>query len=112
MNDDHMVDEQKQVNINFVDTKPIFADEIAVALKIRATKNEKGGIEKEGHVVFIFMDMMKRQALGEFIVSNNTAKSLVKVLSENIVNLEKQLADKSMPKPPEIKSTADTSMYR
>lgn len=107
-----MAEEQK-VNINFVDTKPIFADEIALALKIKATKDEKGKIEKEGQITFIFMDMMKRQALGEFVVTKNTAKSLIKVLSENIANLEKQLSDKSMPKQPEIKTTGgDTTSYR
>ena len=56
--------------------------------------------------------MMKQQAVGEFVVSKNTAKSLIKVLSENIVSLDKQLSDKSMPKQPEIKTTFDTSMYR
>ncbi len=107
-----MTDEQKQGGIKFVDTKPIFADEIALVLKVKATKDDKGKIEKEGQITFIFMDMMKRQALGEFVVTKNTAKALIKVLSENIVNLEKQLADKSMPKQPEIKTTADNGMYR
>ena len=107
-----MADEQKQMNLNFVDTKPIFADEIALAFKVNASKDSKGFIEKEGHVTFIFVDAMKRQAVGEFVVSKNTAKALVKVLSDSIVNLEKQLADKSMPKPPEIKTTSDTRMYR
>ncbi len=100
------------MNINFTDTKPIFADEVALALKIKAIKGEKGEIEKEGNITLIFMDMLKHQAIGEFVISKNTAKLLAKALSENIVTLEKQLLDKSMPKKPEIKFTADSNMYR
>ena len=107
-----MAEEQKRVDINFVDTKPIFADEVALALMVKAAKGEKGEIEKDGQVRFIFVDMMKHQALGEFVVSKNTAKSLIKILSENVANLDKQLADKTMPKQTEIKTTADRSMYR
>jgi len=107
-----MADEQKQ-GINFFDTKPIFADEIALALRMNATKDgSKGKIEKEGHIELIFLDGMKHQAIGEYIISKNTAKALVKILSENIAALEKQLADPSMPKQPEIKTTADTNMFR
>jgi hypothetical protein len=107
-----MAEEQKPIDIRFVDTKPIFADEVALVLKIKATKDEKGKIDKEGQIEVIFMDMMKHQALGEFVLSRNTAKALVRALSENIASLEKQLSDKSMPVPPEIKTIADTSMYR
>jgi PBP1b-binding outer membrane lipoprotein LpoB len=107
-----MADEQKQqFNVNFVDTKPIFADEVALALKIKAMKNEKGAVEKEGQITMIFMDMMKSQAIGEFVINKSTAKALLKALSETVTNLEKQLSDKSMPPPPTIKTTADTS-YR
>jgi PBP1b-binding outer membrane lipoprotein LpoB len=106
-----MENTQKPLNINFVDTKPIFADEVALALKIKATKNDKGDIEKEGQITIVFMDMMKGQALGEFVINKSTAKSLVKALSETTANLEKQLLDKTMPKQPAIKTTADPS-YR
>ncbi len=106
-----MVDEQKQ-SINFFDTKPIFADDVALAIRMKAAKDAKGKIEKECQIELIFVDGMKHQAIGEFIISKNTAKALVKILSENIVNLEKQLADPSMPKQPEIKTTADTNMFR
>lgn len=108
-----MADEQKQGNINFVDTKPIFADEVALVVKVKATKNAKGDVEKEGQIEFVFIDGMKRQAIGEFVISKITAKALHKAMDESITNLEKQLADKSMPAQPEIKTTtADTSMYR
>lgn len=106
-----MAEEQKQMNINFVDTKPIFADDVALIIRVKAAKSEKGDIEKEGQMMLVFIDMIKSQALGEFVISKNTAKSLVKLLSDNIVTLEKQLLDKSIPKKPELKTTADTS-YR
>ena len=100
------------MNINFTDTKPIFADEVALALKIKAIKGDKGDIEKEGNITLIFMDMMKKQALGEFVITKNTAKMLSKALSDNVSALDKQLSDKTLPKKPEIKFTADSSMYR
>ena len=107
-----MADEQKQVNLNFADTKPIFADEIALAFNVNAVKNEKGVIEKEGYVTILFVNAMTHKVVGEFVVGKNTAKSLIRVLSESVATLEKQLADKSMPKQPEVKTTADTRMYR
>lgn len=105
-------EKEKGLNINFIDTKPIFADEVALAIKVKATKNDKNEVEKEGQVVFIFLDVMKQQALGEFVLSRFTAKALLSVLSENLKILEKQLSDKSMPKPPEIRTTADPTLYR
>jgi hypothetical protein len=108
-----MVEEQKQqMGLKFVDTKPIFADEVALVLKVKAGKNDKGEVEKEGQIMLVFIDMMKGTALGEFVISKNTAKSLAKMLPETMANLEKQLNDRSMPKPaPEIKTTSDPS-YR
>lgn len=98
--------------MNFVDVKPIFADEILIMLKVKAAKDEKENIEKEGQISLIFIDMAKNQALGEFVITKNTAKALAKILPENIANLERQLADKSMPKNPATKSTTEGGMYR
>ncbi len=89
------------------DTKPIFSDQIRLALRVNAIKNEKGSVEKEGHIMLIFMDGMKNQVLGEFVLTKNTAKSLVTILTENITNLEKQRSDKSMPKPSVTKTTGN-----
>ena len=106
-----MESEQKQVNLNFGASKPIFADEIALVHKIKATKNEKGEIEKEGQVMFMFTDTMTGRVLGEFVITKNTARALAKMLPANMDALEKQLADKSIPKKQEVKTTSDPS-YR
>jgi hypothetical protein len=105
-----MANEENNINLNFTDTKPIFADEVAIMFKIKATKTDKGEVEKEGHVELVFIDMTKQQAIGEFIISKTTAKSLAKILPENLEKLEKQLADKSMPKKPEIDTTFDRNI--
>jgi len=99
--------EGEQVNFKFVDTKPIFADEIALMLKVKAFKNEKGEVEKEGVVTLIFIDMVKQQVIGEFVISKATAKTFAKILPENIEKLEKQLVDKSMPEKPKLDTTFD-----
>ena len=103
--------EQNSIQLNFGDIKPIFADEVALAAQVKASKGDKGSIEKEGIVRLIFVDAMKHQSVGEFVISRNTARGLAKALQETMANIEKQLADKSMPKQPEIKTTSD-SMYR
>jgi hypothetical protein len=108
-----MANEQPQVNINLARSKlkPIFADEIGIVTKVKANKNEKGEVEKEGHIELIFLDMVKQQPIGEFVISKSTAKALLGALAQNITNLEKELASKSMPKQPEIKTTSGDSSY-
>lgn len=103
-----MADEQ--INLKFVDTKPIFADEVALMFKVKAIKNEKGVVEKEGAISFVFVDMMKQQVLGEFVVSKSTAKALAKILPENIEKLEKQLKDKNLPEKIQLDTTYDKSI--
>jgi hypothetical protein len=98
---------EEQINLKFVDTKPIFADEVAIMLKVKAIKSDKGVVEKEGVITLVFIDMAKQQVIGEFVISKTTAKALVKILPENIEKLEKQLADKSMPEKPKLDTTYD-----
>ncbi len=98
---------EEQLNLKFVDTKPVFADEIAIMLKVKAVKNEKGTVEKEGVITLVFIDMTKQQVIGEFVINRTTAKALAKILPENIEKLEKQLADKSMPEKPKLDTTYD-----
>ncbi|MDE1860518.1 MAG: hypothetical protein KGH72_02255 [Candidatus Micrarchaeota archaeon] len=109
-----MANEQQPVNINMAKSKlkPVFADEVGIVLKVKANKNEKGDVEKEGHVELIFLDMVKQQPIGEYILSKSTAKALVGTLSQSLINLDKELANKSMPKQPEIKTTGDASYIR
>ena len=106
-----MPNEQQQ--INFTDTKPIFADDIAIIHRIKSVKMDKGEIEKEGTVMFVFLDAVKHQAIGEFVVNIHTAEALAKMLPENLKALEKNLADKSLPptKPPS-QTTSDMSYTR
>lgn len=101
---------EEQLNLKFVDTKPIFADEVALMFKVKAIKNEKGDAEKEGVITLVFIDMMKQQVIGEFVISKSTAKALAKILPENIEKLEKQLKDKSMPQKPQLDTTYDKSI--
>ena len=98
--------EQQQINFN-PSIKPIFADEVAVALKINAAKDKKGDIQKDGQIEIIFIDVMTHQAVGAFVITRNTAKSVIKILAQNIEALEKELKSKEMPKQPEIKTTGD-----
>lgn len=109
-----MESNQSQLNINLAKSnlKPVFADEVAIALRIKASKNEKGQVEKEGHISLIFIDMMKQQPVGEFIINRITAKAFAQILTQNIAELEKQLSNKDMPKPPEVKTTRDQTSYR
>ena len=109
-----MESSQNQLNINLTQSKikPIFADEVAIALRIKAYKNEKGKVEKEAHFSLIFIDMMKQQPIGEFVINRTTAKAFAQILMQNIVELDRQLANKDMPKPPEVKTTGDQTSYR
>jgi hypothetical protein len=104
----------QSVNIDLADTneKPIFADEVAVIIKLKASKNQKGDIEKEGQIGIIFIDMMKRKPVGEFVLARTTAKALSNVLLQNITTLEKELKSKDMPKAPPIQTTTDTNSIR
>ncbi|MCL5675161.1 MAG: hypothetical protein M1611_00945 [Candidatus Marsarchaeota archaeon] len=95
-----------QINIDFSksDLKPIFADEIGIAVRVRAFTNEKGQLaEKEGQIGLIFLDMNKSLPVGEFIISKWTARGLVKNMMESLDRLEKELKSKEMPKQPNVK---------
>lgn len=104
--------EQLNMNIANSSLKPIFADGTAIVMRVKTFKNPANGeIEKDGHIGIVFLDMMKRQPIGEFVIGKNSAKELIDGLSQNIANLEKELKSKSMPKPPEIKPSGNSS-YR
>jgi hypothetical protein len=107
--------ENQQVNIDLrsSDSKPIFADEVAVAIKIKAFKNPKGDVEKEGQIAIHFIDMERQKSIGEFVITKNTAKALAGIIAQNIEALEKELSNKNMPKQPQMKTTApDSSSIR
>lgn len=108
-----MESQANQVNINLskAKTKPVFADEIAIAVKVKAFKNHKNIVEKEGLLELIFIDSVKQQVTGEFVISRFTAKGLIGALNQTIEQLEKELANKDMPKQPEIKTASGDSSY-
>ncbi len=95
-----------QVNINLANSqqKPIFADQVAIAIKLKSVKKSEKNYEKEGLVEIIFLDMLKQQSVGEFVISRFTTRELIAALSQSLENLEKELASKEMPKQPEIKT--------
>jgi hypothetical protein len=105
-----MAEEQQSVNIAS-ESKATYADNTAIALRIKAAKNSKGEVEKEGELEIIFLDMLTHQAVGRFVLGRLAAKDLLNGLSVNLTNMEKELASKSIPKPPEIKPTNNTT-YR
>ncbi len=104
----------QSINIDLAKTniKPIFADEVAVVVKLKASKSDDGKIEKEGQIGIIFLDMMKQRPIGEFVIARTTAKALSTVLLQNIATLEKELKSKELPKAPSIKTTTDTTAIR
>jgi hypothetical protein len=104
-----MANEILNENIAKSELKPIFSDGTAIAVKIKSAKNEKGAIEKEGQIEIIFLDMMTQMPLGEFVIGRITAKELINGLANTLTGLEKELASKEMPKPPQIKPTGEGS---
>lgn len=110
---DIMENQPQQINIDLSksSSKPIFADEIAIAARLKAfQKDKKSPIEKEGHVALIFLDMTKQQAVGEFIISRFTARGLIASLSQTLEQLEKELASKEMPKQQQMKTTTTSDL--
>lgn len=97
-----MTEGQRQVNVDVSKTVPLFADEVVVASKIKAFKDDKNRVEKEGNIELIFLDQLSNppRAISRVVVSRVTAKSLLKVLNENVQKLEKDLKDRNMPKMP------------
>ena len=107
-----MANEQLNANILGSDLKPVFADGTAIVMRVKSVKNSKGKVEKEGQIEIIFLDMIKQKPLGEFVMGKSTAMELIAAINQNLANLERELASKEMPKPPEIKPTGSDSSYR
>jgi hypothetical protein len=97
-----------QENLSKSDIKPLFADEVIVITPVRAIK-EKKTVKKEGHVVFVFMDMLSQQPIAKIVLSKTTAQSFNKILGNVLVKLEKDLKSKDMPAPEPIKT--DSTKY-
>jgi len=94
--------EGQRVNVDVSRVIPLFADEVVVASKIKAHKDDKNRVEKEGHIEIIFLDQLSNppKAISRVVVGRATAKSLIKVLDDNVQKMEKDLKDRNMPKQP------------
>jgi hypothetical protein len=95
-------------NVMKSDIKPYFADDVIVVTPIKAIKEGKK-IRKEGHVVFIFADMLSQQPIAKIAVSKTTAESLKNVLSKVLAKMDKDLKSRDMPQPEVLKT--DTTKY-
>lgn len=97
-----------QENIAKSDIKQLFADDVVVVTPLKAVKEGKK-IKKEGHVVFIFMDMLSQQPVAKIAMSKTTAESLKNIMIKVMAKLEKDLKSSEMPKPEPIKT--DSTKY-
>lgn len=97
-----------QENIAKSDIKQLFADDVVVITPVKAVKEGKK-IQKEGHVVFIFMDMLSQQPVAKIAMSKTTADSLKNIMVKVMTKLEKDLKSNEMPKPEPIKT--DSTKY-
>lgn len=80
--------------------KPLFADEVVLGVSVKASKekDEKGRIEKEGHMRFSFIDAIRGQIIAEVVLSSMTAKALLKILDRNLKKLDEELKSEEPPK--------------
>ncbi|MFI5412296.1 MAG: hypothetical protein ACHQX1_00195 [Candidatus Micrarchaeales archaeon] len=99
--------QQQQTNVALTESA-VFADGVGTALRIKAAKNKKGEAEKEGVIELLFMDSIRQRVISSVIVSRLTAIDLVAGLNQTLVNFDKELASKEMPKAPEIKTSKST----
>lgn len=92
--------------------KPLFADEVVLGVTLKASKerDEKGRIEKEGHVRFGFVDVMRGQIIAEVVLSSMTAKALLKILGDNLKKLDDELKSEEPPKEA-VATVATTEEY-
>lgn len=106
-----MANEQLNVNIATSKIKAVFVDNTAIAARVKASKNSKGDVEKEGQIEIIFLDMLTQQPVGRFVMGRLTTRELINGLMQNLTKLEKEVSSKDIPKPPEIEPTSNTT-YR
>jgi len=93
--------------------KPLFADEVMVGITLKASKerNEKGKIEKEGHVKLGFIDTVRGQFVAEVVISPMTAKGLMKILGDNLKKLDEELKSGELPKIAKTAATTEALGY-
>jgi len=86
-----------QENLIKSDIKPLFADDVVVVTPVKAIK-EGNKLKKEGHIVFIFVDMLNQQPIAKIVLSKTTAESFKKILTKVLIKLDKDLKSSELPK--------------
>jgi len=109
MSMDPQVMEKMRENLQASDLAPIFADEVVILRNLKTHKDEKGKLEKEGHVALVFVDMMNQRPIGKFILSLSTASQLQRILAHEVGEIKKDLKRKTMPK--EKKTIPESTGY-
>ncbi len=92
-------------NLAITPIKPIYADEVVVAHTVKAKKDDKGRIAKEGHLHLVFLDMTTQKPIEKIIISPITALGLYKALGESIEKIEKELKSRKMAREKTSEST-------
>ena len=80
--------------------KPVYADEVMVAVQFKASKRKVGKkekVEKEAHVNMFFMDMFSKRPVGRIVLSRFTAQALWKVLGDNLSSIDREMASEKLP---------------
>jgi hypothetical protein len=89
--------EKMKQNVLTSDIKPVYADEVLIMRNIKTHRNEKGKIEKEGHVALVFIDMMNQRPVGKYILSLSTAAQLQGILAREVKEIKRDLKRKNLP---------------
>jgi hypothetical protein len=96
-----------QQNIATTPVKTLYADEIVVAHTIKAGKDKKGKVMKEGHLHLVFIDMTTQRPIDKIAISPITAMGLHKALGDTLLKIDKELKNKKLDK----RKKTDTSDY-
>ncbi len=91
--------------------KPLFADEVMLGITVKATKTEDGVIKKEGLIRLSFLDVVRGQLLSEVVITPTTAKSLAKILNNDLKRMDKELKSKKLPEKPLVKEETTGYIY-
>jgi len=103
-----MEESKKRVQIKVPPTvRPLFADEVMLSTNVKSTQ----GGEKEGVVRIAFIDIPRKEVLGEFILNRITAKRFNQILGENLKKLDDIISGKVTIKPKKISTTEEELSY-
>ena len=90
--------------------KPLFADEVMLGITVKATQTEDG-VKKEGLIRLSFLDVVRGQLLTEVVITPATAKSLSKILNNDLKRMDEELKSKKLPEKTLIKEETTGYIY-